>query len=87
MRQAPSVPFAYAEWAEAKLARHDDAGAIALARIAHAKGPNFADPLKAWGDALAGQGHWSEAVAKYGEALKDAPGWTALRQARSRTEG
>ena len=83
MRQAPSPPFAYAEWAEAKLARGDAPGAIALDTVAHAKGPHFADPLKGWGDAMARQGRWSEAVAKYDEALKNAPAWTALRQARA----
>ena len=83
VRQAPSIPFAYAEWADARLARGDSAGAIALYRIAHAKGPHFADPLKGWGDALARQGRSSEAIAKYDEALKDAPAWAALRQARA----
>ena len=43
----------------------------------------LADPLKGWGDALAREGRWSEAVAKYDEALKNAPAWTALRQARA----
>ena len=80
VRQAPSIPFAYAEWAEARLARGDPAGAIVLFRTANLKGPGFADPLKGWGDALARQGLWSEAVAKYDAALKDAPAWRALRR-------
>jgi tetratricopeptide (TPR) repeat protein len=82
-RQAPSIPFAYSEWADARLARGDAAGAIALYRIAHAREPRFADPLKGWGDALARQGRWGEAVGKYDEALKNAPAWAAARQARA----
>jgi len=64
------------------LAEGDSAAAIAKFTIAHQKGPRFADPLEGWGDALARQGHWSEALAKYDDALKDAPAWTELRQAR-----
>ena len=50
--------------------------------LAHQKGPHFADPLKGWGDALARQGRWHDALAKYDEALKYAPAWLALQQAR-----
>jgi tetratricopeptide (TPR) repeat protein len=81
-RQAPSLPFAWSEWGDMRLARGDLAGAIAVFQIAHKTGPHFADPLKGWGDALARQGRWSDARARYGEALKFAPAWTALRQAR-----
>ena len=42
---------------------------------AHARGPNWADPFKAWGDLLARQGRWSEALAKCDQALKRAPAW------------
>ncbi len=62
--------------------RGDLAGATAKLTAAHSRGPNWADPLKAWGDVLARQGRWREALAKYDEALKDAPAWAALRQAR-----
>ena len=82
VRQAPSLPFAYTEWAEARLARGDAAGAIPLFRTATLKSPGFADPLKGWGDALARQGRWSEAAGRYDTALKHAPAWRALRQAR-----
>ena len=50
---------------------------------AHAKAPHYADPLKGLGDLLARVGHWKEAVARYDEALKYAPAWDQLRQARS----
>lgn len=46
------------------------------------QGPHFADPLKAWGDLLAREGRWKNALAKYDEALKYAPAWAELRQAR-----
>ena len=49
---------------------------------ASAKAPHYADPLKAWGDVLAKQGRWKDALAKYDEALKYAPAWAALHQAR-----
>ena len=38
--------------------------------------------MKAWGDLLAKQGHPAEALAKYDEALKYAPNWAALKEAR-----
>ena len=42
----------------------------------------LADPLKAWGDVLMRQGHARAARAKYDEALKYAPSWKELHQAR-----
>jgi predicted negative regulator of RcsB-dependent stress response len=42
-----------------------------------------ADPLKAWGDVLVKQGNTKDALAKYDEALKYAPNWTQLQQARA----
>jgi len=80
--RSPSIPFADSDWGDALLAKGDIAGAIAKFRLAHDKGPRFADPLKGWGDALARQGRWNDALAKYDEALKYAPAWRELRQAR-----
>ncbi len=82
IRQAPDLPMAYYEWGQALLARGDFAAAAREFSLAHEKGPHFADPLEAWGDALAKQGHWSDALAKYDEALRYAPDWAALKQAR-----
>ncbi len=39
--------------------------------------------LKAWGDVLAKQGKTKEAIAKYDEALKYAPNWKQLKEARA----
>jgi len=83
VRQGPSLPAAYAEWGEARLARGDLDGAIAKFSLAHVRGPRFADPLKGWGDALGRQGHWSEAVRRYDQALADAPAWRDLIRARA----
>ncbi len=82
-RQAPTLPAAYAEWGEARLAQGDFTGAIGRFARAHDRGPRFADPLKGWGDALGRQGHWSEAVQKYDRALADAPAWRDLIRARA----
>jgi len=65
------------------LARHDDlAGAEAKLQAAHERGPNWADPLKAWGDVLAREGRTQQALAKYDQALKLSPNWTQLKGAR-----
>ncbi len=82
VRQAPDLPMAYYEWGLALLAHGDLAGATRELSLAHEKGPHFADPLKAWGDVLVRQGHPEQAVEKYDEALKYAPNWAALKQAR-----
>ena len=49
---------------------------------AHKRGPHWADPLKAWGDVLAKQGNAKDALVKYDEALKYAPNWKQLKEAR-----
>ena len=65
-------------WGKAKLARGDTAGAIDQFRLAHRKGPAWADPLKAWGDALMHQGDAKGALRRYTEAAERAPRWGAL---------
>jgi hypothetical protein len=65
------------------LARHGDLpGATAKFKDANQKGPHWADPLKAWGDVLLKQGNAKDALAKYDEALKYAPNWKQLKEAR-----
>jgi tetratricopeptide (TPR) repeat protein len=82
VRQAPSLPFAFSEWGEMRLAKGDFDGAIAKFEAAHQKTPHFADALKGWGDALARQGQAKAALAKYNEALEYAPNWKQLKEAR-----
>jgi len=50
---------------------------------ANQKGPHWADPLKAWGDVLVKQGKTNDALVKYDEALKYAPNWNQLKEARA----
>lgn len=83
---APDLPAAYYSWG-VSLAKHDDlAGAISKLKDANLKGPHWADPLKAWGDVLVKQGKPQEALAKYDEALKYAPNWKELKEARDATK-
>lgn len=81
-RQAPSLPFAFSEWGEMRLAKGDIDGAIVQFEAAHNASPHFADALKGWGDALARQGQSRAALAKYNETLKYAPNWKELKEAR-----
>ena len=65
------------------LAKHGDlAGAEAKLKDANQRGPHWADPLKAWGDVLGMRGQANGALAKYDEALKYAPNWKELKEAR-----
>ena len=65
------------------LAKHGDLdGAAAKFKDAHQRGPHWADPLKAWGDVLVQQSKPKEALAKYEEALKYAPSWKQVKEAR-----
>jgi tetratricopeptide (TPR) repeat protein len=65
------------------LAIKDDLiGTIPKYTEANRRGPHFADALKGWGDVLAMQEHQDEALAKYDEALKHAPNWKQLQEAR-----
>ena len=65
------------------LLKHGDLkGATEQFRLANKKGPNWADPLKAWGDVLLKQNQPKDALAKYDEALKYAPKWKQLKEAR-----
>jgi tetratricopeptide (TPR) repeat protein len=67
-----------------RAAQGDWNGAIAQYAQANRRSPHFADPLKAWGDALDHLGHREAALAKYDEALRFAPEWKELKQARDR---
>jgi tetratricopeptide (TPR) repeat protein len=78
VRQAPSIPFAYADWGAMLLAQGDLDGAIAKFASAHQKGPHFADPLEMWGEALIAKNRSDLALAKFAEAAKYAPNWGRL---------
>ncbi len=84
VKQAPSLPFAYSEWGEARLARGDVDGALALFRQAQEKGPRWADPLKLEADALMKQGDTHSALKRYAAAAERAPHWGGLQLAWAR---
>ena len=72
---APDLPAAYYSWGVALLKHGDRAGAETKLADANMRGPHWADPLKVWGDLLAKQG-------KGKEALRYAPNWKQLKDAR-----
>jgi tetratricopeptide (TPR) repeat protein len=78
VKQAPSIPFAYADWGQMLMAKGDLDGAIAKFAIANQKGPHFADPLEMWGEALIAKSRSDLALAKFAEAAKYAPDWGRL---------
>jgi tetratricopeptide (TPR) repeat protein len=78
VKQAPSIPFAYADWGEMLMAKGDLDDAIAKFQIANQKGPHFADPLEMWGEALMRTNRSDLALGKFQEANKYAPNWGRL---------
>ena len=83
LRLVPDLPHVYLHRGRFALGRGDIAAAISDFAAATARAPHYADPLKSWGDALSGQGLWKASIEKYDEALKYAPAWAGLHQARS----
>jgi tetratricopeptide (TPR) repeat protein len=79
---APDLPAGYYSWGVA-LAKHGDlGGAAAKFKDSNQRQLHWADPLKAWGDLLAKQSKTRDPLAKYDEALKYAPNWAELKEAR-----
>jgi tetratricopeptide (TPR) repeat protein len=79
----PDLSPVYLHRGVSELNRGDLPRASADLAAANARAPRWADPLKGWGDLLARQGRWRDAVAKYDAALKYAPAWAELRRARA----
>ncbi len=78
----PDLPMIYLHRGLFELARGDLKSAEADFSTAANRAPHFADPMKAWGDLLAREARWRDAVAKYDEALINAPAWARLHEAR-----
>jgi tetratricopeptide (TPR) repeat protein len=78
IEEAPSIPFAYADWGEMLLRKGDCTAAIAKFASANEKSPHFADPLEMWGEALIAENRSDLALAKFAEADKYAPNWGRL---------
>jgi tetratricopeptide (TPR) repeat protein len=75
VRQTPGIPLGNNDWGASYLARGDLDAAIVQFKLAHDKGPNWADPLEGWGAALMKKGDVAGAVEKFAEADRDAPRW------------
>jgi tetratricopeptide (TPR) repeat protein len=75
---APSIPFAFADWGNALLARGKPDEAIAQFKVSNQKGPHYADALEGWGEALMAKNQSHLALAKFAEGEKCAPKWGRL---------
>jgi tetratricopeptide (TPR) repeat protein len=75
---APSIPFADADWGEMLLREGQFGAAIAKFQRANAIGPRFADPLEMWGETLMLKNRSDLALAKFEEANKYASDWGRL---------
>ena len=82
LRVGPDLSPVLLHRGRSELARGDLKRAEADLAAASARSPHWADPLKAWGDVLARELRWKDALAKYDAAFKYAPAWTELHQAR-----
>jgi tetratricopeptide (TPR) repeat protein len=85
IKQAPGLPQAFVERGSASLPWGNVTGALTDAEHAVQLSPHYTDAWKLWGDALARQSQFKLALAKYDEALKYAPNWAALKDARDAT--
>ncbi len=82
---APKLPQVYTDRGQVRLDRGELSGALTDAKQGATLSPHDGDAWKLWGDVLAKQGHGKEALTKYDEALKYAPHWKQLHEAREAT--
>jgi tetratricopeptide (TPR) repeat protein len=78
VHDAPSSPFAYADWGQSLLARGQPDAAIEKFKLSNQKGPHYADALEGWGEALMAKNQSHRAVAKFAQAETYAPNWGRL---------
>jgi tetratricopeptide (TPR) repeat protein len=86
-RIAPDLPFVYLYRGLNEASGGAGVAAEGDFAAAHRAAPHLAEPLKAWGDFLAAQGRWREALGRYDEALRYAPAWEGLRRAKGVAAG
>lgn len=86
IKAAPTLPFAYGEWARALDGFGDERKAAWLYREARARGPAWPDPLVWWGQSLLRRGRPSDARARFEAAANLAPEWNAPRDGVARAE-
>ncbi len=84
---APKLPQAYIYRGQARLDRGETRGALADADHAATVSPHNGDAWKLWGDVLVKMGSMEEARVKYDSALKFAPNWQQLQEARRAVTG
>ena len=60
------------------LRKGDPDAAIVMLKVAYERGPQFADPLEVWGEALIAKNRSDLALTKFEEANKYAPNWGRL---------
>lgn len=82
IRVGPDLSPIYLHRGISEMKRGDFARAGADLSAASARSPHWADTWKAWGDLLVREHRSQRAVAEYDEALKYAPAWAALHEAR-----
>jgi len=87
LRAGPDLSPVYLHRGISEMNRGDFAHAGADLATASAKSPHWADTWKAWGDLLMREHRSKQALAKYDEALKYAPAWAALQEARRAAAG
>jgi len=75
VRQAPSLPFAYADWGAERLSHDDPDGAVAVLRQGHETAPHYADALELTGEALMRKGDYHGAAAQFRSTDAAAPQW------------
>ena len=82
IEMAPKLPQVYTDRGQARLDRGDLGGALTDATQATTLSPHDGDAWKLWGDVVSKQGKTKEALTKYDEAIKYAPHWKQLQDAR-----
>lgn len=85
IRQAPSLPFAYTDWAAAKLARRDATNALKLISAALTRSPNYPEANMLKGDVEMALGDKPAAIVAYRHALQLAPAWKMVRDKLTRS--
>ena len=75
VRQAPSSPFAYVDWARALVDQGRPDAAIEQVHAARKAGPHDADAAEVWGEALLRKNDPAAAVDQFKQADEDAPRW------------
>jgi tetratricopeptide (TPR) repeat protein len=79
---APSLPFAYLDWARLALSAGDLPRALDLATQARRAGPQWADAAAVQGEARRRMGRCAEAARAFDDAARLAPRWPQARPAK-----